>query len=74
VKRILPTLQIPMLVIWGQKDRWVPPALAQTFAQYNQNLQLLTLENVGHCPHDESPEQVNKIILDWLDGLVAQKE
>ncbi|MDF5715740.1 MAG: alpha/beta fold hydrolase [Rhizonema sp. NSF051] len=74
VKMLLPTLQIPMLLIWGQKDRWVPPALAQQFAQYNQNLQLLTLENVGHCPHDESPEQVNKIILDWIDGLVEQKE
>jgi pimeloyl-ACP methyl ester carboxylesterase len=74
VKKILPNLQIPMLLIWGQKDRWVPPALAQTFAQYNQNLQLLTLENVGHCPHDESPEQVNKMILDWIDGLVGEKE
>ncbi|MDF5719549.1 MAG: alpha/beta fold hydrolase [Rhizonema sp. PD37] len=74
VKRLLPTLQIPMLLIWGQKDRWVPPALAQQFAQYNQNIQLLTLENVGHCPHDESPEEVNKIILDWIDGSVHHEK
>ncbi|WP_208346042.1 alpha/beta fold hydrolase, partial [Aetokthonos hydrillicola] len=31
VKAILPTLQIPMLLIWGDKDRFVPPALAQRF-------------------------------------------
>ncbi|MBR8839447.1 MAG: alpha/beta fold hydrolase [Stigonema ocellatum SAG 48.90 = DSM 106950] len=68
VKKILPTIKIPMLLIWGQKDRFVPPALAQRFTQYNENLQLLSLEDVGHCPHDESPKQVNKVILDWVNS------
>jgi pimeloyl-ACP methyl ester carboxylesterase len=27
---------------------------------------LLYLEDVGHCPQDESPEQVNQAILDWI--------
>ncbi|BAB76324.1 alpha/beta fold hydrolase [Anabaena sp. FACHB-709] len=67
VKAILPTLQIPMLLIWGNKDRFVPPILANQFAQYNEKLQLLNLEDVGHCPHDECPEQVNKAILAWMD-------
>lgn len=67
VKTVLPTLQIPMLLIWGQKDRLVPPALARQFAQYNEKLELLDLENVGHCPHDERPELVNQVILDWID-------
>ncbi|QIR37296.1 alpha/beta fold hydrolase [Tolypothrix sp. PCC 7910] len=66
VKKVLPTLQIPMLLIWGQKDRFVPPILGSQFAQYNEKLQLLNLEDVGHCPHDESPEQVNQVILDWI--------
>ncbi len=74
VKKLLLTLQIPMLLIWGQKDRFVPPALAQRFAQYNDNLQLLSLENVGHCPHDERPEEVNKVILDWVDRCVGVRE
>ncbi|MBC1215384.1 alpha/beta fold hydrolase [Trichormus variabilis ARAD] len=67
VKAILPTLQIPMLLIWGNKDRFVPPILANQFAQYNEKLQLLNLDDVGHCPHDECPEQVNKAILAWMD-------
>ncbi len=66
VKEILPNLTIPMLLIWGQKDRFVPPILASEFARYNNKLELLYLEDVGHCPHDESPEQVNKAILDWI--------
>jgi pimeloyl-ACP methyl ester carboxylesterase len=66
VKKILPSLNIPMLLIWGTKDKFVPPALASQFAAYNQKLQVLYLEDVGHCPHDESPELVNKTILDWI--------
>ncbi|MCM0591949.1 MAG: alpha/beta fold hydrolase [Gloeotrichia echinulata DVL01] len=71
VKALLPNLTIPMLLIWGQQDRWVPPALGRQFAQYNEKLEVLHLENVGHCPHDECPEQVNQAILDWLDKSVS---
>ncbi|MEA5565263.1 alpha/beta fold hydrolase [Anabaena sp. UHCC 0399] len=67
VKALLPNIKIPMLLIWGQKDRFVPPILASRFAQYNERLQLLNLEDVGHCPHDECPEQVNQAILDWIN-------
>ncbi|AFY30783.1 alpha/beta fold hydrolase [Calothrix sp. PCC 7507] len=72
VKQILPTLTVPMLLIWGQKDRFVPPVLASQFAQYNEKLQLLNLEDVGHCPHDECPEQVNQAILDWIDKYLGE--
>ncbi len=73
VKKILPKLTIPMLLIWGQKDRFIPPALASQFASYNKNLQLLKLEDVGHCPHDESPELINQVILDWIEKSVGQE-
>ncbi|MBV8885275.1 MAG: alpha/beta fold hydrolase [Chroococcidiopsidaceae cyanobacterium CP_BM_RX_35] len=67
VKAVLPTLEIPLLLIWGQQDRMVPPALASQLSEYNPNLQLLKLEQAGHCPHDECPEQVNQIVLDWIE-------
>ncbi|MDM9382981.1 alpha/beta fold hydrolase [Chlorogloeopsis sp. ULAP01] len=72
VKSLLPTLTIPMLLIWGKNDRFVPPALAHEFAQYNENLKLLNLDNVGHCPHDECPETVNQAILDWIISVSNQ--
>ena len=46
----------------------MPPKLAHQFVAYNQKLQLLYLEDVGHCPQDESPEQVNQAILNWIDN------
>ncbi len=65
-KAILPHLQIPMLLIWGNQDRMVPSALAPMFTQLNPRIKFIELEDVGHCPHDECPEQFNTILLDWL--------
>jgi pimeloyl-ACP methyl ester carboxylesterase len=65
-KTILPKLSIPILLIWGASDRVVSPTLAPIFAAMNDRIQLVELENVGHCPHDESPEVFNRVILDWL--------
>lgn len=73
VKAVLPTLKIPMLLIWGQKDRMVPPTLARQFTGYSPNLQLLVLDDAGHCPHDECPEEVNQAVLDWIDGWLTTK-
>jgi pimeloyl-ACP methyl ester carboxylesterase len=66
VKAILPNLDVPMLLIWGNKDKFIPPSLAPIFAQYNTKLEILNLDNVGHCPHDESPEEINPLILNWI--------
>lgn len=70
VKTVLPNLDIPILLIWGQQDRMVPSVIASQFAAYNPKVELLTLENAGHCPHDECPEVVNQAILAWIDRFV----
>ena len=56
---------MPILLIWGKKDKFIPPSLAQTFVKLNPNITLIELENVGHCPHDEVPEKFNQIFLEY---------
>ena len=68
VKKLLSSLSIPTLMIWGDKDKIIPPKLASEFIIHNENIQLLTLKNVGHFPHYECPEQVNQVILDWIES------
>lgn len=70
VKTTLSTLKIPILLIWGQQDRMVASTFADQFAKYNSHLQLLKLDNAGHCPHDECPEEVNRAVLDWINRKV----
>jgi hypothetical protein len=37
-------------------------------------LTLIEIDNAGHCLHDESPEEVNRLILDWLAAEIAAVE
>jgi pimeloyl-ACP methyl ester carboxylesterase len=68
VKTILQDLDIPLLLIWGKEDRMIPKKFAQPdqYVRCNAKLQLVELENAGHCPHDEQPEVVNQVVVEWL--------
>jgi pimeloyl-ACP methyl ester carboxylesterase len=67
VSVVLPTLDLPILLLWGRQDRMVPPIFAQRFAAMNPRLTLIELDDAGHCPHDECAQRVNAAILDWLN-------
>ncbi len=64
---ILPRLTIPMLLIWGRQDMMVPPKLGPLFVKQNKAIQLVELDNAGHCPQDECPEDVNVTIATWIN-------
>lgn len=72
VKEVLPDIPIPILLIWGQQDRMIPAQLAQPqqFLEYHQNLQFVQLPG-GHCLHDECPEEVNSLILGWMEETLG---
>jgi pimeloyl-ACP methyl ester carboxylesterase len=71
---ILPTLTIPMLLIWGKQDMLVPPKLAPLFVQYNDALQLVELDCAGHCPQDECPDAVNDAIATWISSWLPKAQ
>ncbi|WP_224408736.1 alpha/beta fold hydrolase [Oscillatoria salina] len=68
-REILPKCLSPLLVIWGEDDPWTPIKAATIYrklAETRDNVQFYSIPNAGHCPHDEKPEQVNQLIVDWL--------
>ena len=69
VADLLPQITVPMLLIWGLQDKMIPPKQARAIASLNSRLKLIELENAGHCPHDEYPEQFNRLLLEWLETL-----
>jgi pimeloyl-ACP methyl ester carboxylesterase len=68
-REILPQIQVPMLLIWGSADRAVPPNLARKFLRYSDRIELVELEKVGHCAHDECADAMNQRLLAWIAGL-----
>ncbi|VXD18375.1 Hydrolase, alpha/beta fold family domain protein [Planktothrix serta PCC 8927] len=67
---LLPHIQKPLLIIWGETDPWTPitgAKIYQDLADLSESVEFISIPNTGHCPHDERPEQVNPIILNWLN-------
>ncbi len=61
---ILKHLEIPVYLIWGEKDPWEPIKEARRWSREYKCIQSLDIIlNAGHCPHDERPDKVNPIIL-----------
>ena len=51
-------------LIWGEKDPWESLEEAKLWERNFKNIKSLDiLKGVGHCPHDENPEETNKILL-----------
>ena len=62
---------VPVRMLWGEADPWEDPDEARRWANSFACIQeLKVLPGLGHCPHDEAPEQVNPILLNWI-GLSA---
>jgi len=59
--------RIPLLLVWGRQDRFVPLMLGERLQQAHPWLELEVIDNSGHCPHDETPEAFHQVILRWLD-------
>ena len=72
IAELLPKVKHPVLVIWGADDPWTPVTGAKIFQERNENgepIEFVSIPNTGHCPHDERPDVVNPLMLDWLAKL-----
>ena len=68
---LLQRLGLPLLLIWGQRDRLVPVQVAQQVRRLRPELPLTLLPGSGHCPHDEHADAFNAALLKWLGQLPA---
>ena len=51
----LHALQMPVLLIWGARDRLIPPALGERFKSDIPGSRLVVLDGLGHVPQEEDP-------------------
>ena len=59
-------LRIPTLLLWGEEDRIVPPALGERLARDLPGAHLVTLPGIGHLPPEEDPEASLAPVLRFL--------
>jgi pimeloyl-ACP methyl ester carboxylesterase len=64
----LPTISTRTMVLHGEIDRLVPLANGEILAERIPGVDLVVVPGANHVLTTDEPEQVNKILLDWLDG------
>ncbi len=56
-------IYVPIQLIWGEKDPWESLDEARSWKNNFKNIKRLdVIKEVGHCPHDENPEETNNLI------------
>jgi pimeloyl-ACP methyl ester carboxylesterase len=66
VYRRIGKMDKPVLLFWGRHDRAVPFRHSEILRGAVPNLQFHAIENAGHIPHYEKPEEVNPILFEFL--------
>ncbi len=61
--------KVPFLLLWGEKDNFIPLFLGKKIANYHPWVELKIISNSGHCIHDEDPSLFNKISFEWIRDL-----
>ena len=63
------SLTVPTLVIWGDRDRLVDPALAPRLAEVVPDSRLLVIDGVGHVAMLEAPETTARAVLGMGESI-----
>jgi pimeloyl-ACP methyl ester carboxylesterase len=60
-------VNVPCLMIMAEDDVVLSPAMADGMEKYVPDLEKALIKDCGHWTQQEHPEQVNRILIDWLN-------
>ena len=63
---LLPRLNCPTILLWGTEDPWEPVEMGRELGSIPTVDEFISLDGLGHCPQDEAPEVVNRVLLEWI--------
>jgi pimeloyl-ACP methyl ester carboxylesterase len=61
----------PVSIFWGRNDMTVPFEHSRDLRSAMPNAELHVIENCGHIPHYEKPDEFNPILLEFLSKQKA---
>jgi 3-oxoadipate enol-lactonase len=63
---LLPTISVPVLVIYGERDAVVPRALAEEIAAGIPGAELAMIPQAGHVANADNPAAFNALLRNFL--------
>lgn len=59
----------PVLLVWGKHDTITPAFVGEKFHELLPNSRLFLLDNCGHAPMMEHPEEFNRLLNEFLTSI-----
>jgi epoxide hydrolase 4 len=66
MKRELRAIDVPTLLIWGERDRHLGLPLLDGTEQWVRNLRIERVPNASHWVQNDVPERVNELLVEFL--------
>ena len=71
--RLYLAAELPLLILWGERDRIIPVGHGRRAHQMVQGSRLEVFESAGHFPHLDEPERFVKTLRDWIQNTEPGK-
>ena len=66
IQPLYATLDLPLQVVWGTKDTWIPVDRAHRLVGFVPGARLDLVEDAGHLVQLEAPDRLTEILRRWL--------
>jgi pimeloyl-ACP methyl ester carboxylesterase len=63
------TLKLPTLILWGGRDRLIPPAVGKVFESRVAGSRRVVFDDLGHVPQEEDPARTVEPVREFLARL-----
>ena len=64
-------IEVPSLYIGAENDVILPPSSADGMEDFISDLEKYTVMDSGHWTQQEKPDEVNRVIIEWLNRKIA---
>jgi pimeloyl-ACP methyl ester carboxylesterase len=68
----LPSTQLPLLIVWGDRDAVLPVTHGEEAAALVEDGRLVIFPGAGHEPHRHDPERFAELLVEHAQAAVAR--
>ena len=68
---LLPSISVPVRIVWGENDAWLPPDMAERLHDLIPNSDLILLPETGHFAMEDSPQEVAATLFDFFTNCTT---
>jgi pimeloyl-ACP methyl ester carboxylesterase len=68
---LLPSITVPVRIVWGENDAWLPPATAERLHELIPTSDLILLPDTGHFAMEDSPQEIAATLFDFFTNCTS---